>query len=54
MTAPQPRPDNSFNRQFGLPVARIENKVKATISDAVKDFIRESPFIVKPGPTIAG
>ena len=46
MTAPQPRPVNTFNQRFGPPVATAANKVKPAMSDAVQDFIRESPFIV--------
>ncbi len=38
--------DNQFTRQFGLPKERPATKVKSHLSENVKDFIRESPFMV--------
>src|SRR5712691_8450490 len=46
MTALAPNLDNPFNQQFGHPNERVANKVKDTLPEAVKDFIRQSPFIV--------
>src|SRR5512145_671390 len=38
--------DNPFNQQFGNPTERVANKVKDTLPEPVKAFIRQSPFIV--------
>ena len=38
--------DNKFNRNFGLPIERIATKVKAELSEPVKEFIAQSPFMV--------
>jgi len=46
MTALAPNLDNPFNQQFGHPNERVAHKVKDTLPEAVKDFIRQSPFIV--------
>ena len=41
-----PNLDNPFNQQFGQPTERVANKVKDALPEPVKDFIRQSPFIV--------
>ena len=41
-----PNLDNPFNQQFGHPTERVTNKVKDALPEPVKDFIRQSPFIV--------
>jgi uncharacterized protein len=41
-----PNLDNPFTQQFGQPTERVANKVKDVLPEAVKDFIRQSPFIV--------
>ena len=41
-----PNLDNPFNLQFGHPTERVANKVKDALPEPVKDFIRQSPFIV--------
>ena len=41
-----PNLDNPFNQQFGHPTERAANKVKDALPEPVKDFIRQSPFIV--------
>ena len=46
MTALPPNLDNAFNQQFGHPTERVANKVKDVLPEPVKDFIRQSPFIV--------
>ncbi|HEY7489812.1 MAG TPA: pyridoxamine 5'-phosphate oxidase family protein [Candidatus Tectomicrobia bacterium] len=38
--------DNPFNQKFGNPTERVANKVKDALPEPVKDFIRQSPFIV--------
>ena len=38
--------DNRFTRQFGFPKERPATKVKGSVQDAHKDFIRRSPFLV--------
>ena len=38
--------DNKFTRQFGFPKGRSTTKVKAYLTENVKEFIRESPFLV--------
>ena len=38
--------DNKFTRQFGFPKGRSTTKVKAYMTENVKEFIRESPFLV--------
>ena len=38
--------DNKFTREFGFPKERPATKVKGYLADNVKDFIRESPFVV--------
>jgi predicted pyridoxine 5'-phosphate oxidase superfamily flavin-nucleotide-binding protein len=41
-----PNLDNPFTQQFGQPTERVANKVKDVLPEPVKDFIRQSPFIV--------
>jgi uncharacterized protein len=41
-----PNLDNLFTQQFGQPTERVANKVKDALPEPVKDFIRQSPFIV--------
>ena len=41
-----PNLENPFNQQFGQPTERVANKVKDALPEPVKDFIRQSPFIV--------
>jgi PPOX class probable FMN-dependent enzyme len=41
-----PNLDNPFNQQFGQPTERVANKVKDALPEPVKDFIRQSPFLV--------
>jgi uncharacterized protein len=41
-----PNLDNPFNHQFGQPSERVANKVKDALPEPVKNFIRQSPFIV--------
>ena len=41
-----PNLDNPFTQQFGHPNERVANKVKDVLPEPVKDFIRQSPFIV--------
>ena len=41
-----PNLDNPFNQQFGPPTERVANKVKDALPEPVKDFIRQSPFLV--------
>lgn len=38
--------DNKFTSTFGLPGERAVTKVKGTLTDAVREFIAESPFLV--------
>ena len=38
--------DNKFTSAFGFPSERAVGKVKDTMSDQIRDFIRESPFLV--------
>jgi PPOX class probable FMN-dependent enzyme len=38
--------DNQFTRQFGMPVERVQKKVKGLLSEDVQAFIRQSPFLV--------
>ena len=38
--------DNKFTRQFGFPKGRSTTKVKAYLTENVKEFIGESPFLV--------
>jgi PPOX class probable FMN-dependent enzyme len=38
--------ENRFNKAFGTPSERAVGKVKNTMSDVVKEFIAQSPFIV--------
>ena len=38
--------ENQFNKAFGTPSERAVGKLKNTLSDVVKDFIAQSPFIV--------
>ena len=46
MTTVRPTLDNPFNEKFGTPTERACDKVKDALLDPVKDFIRQSPFIV--------
>ena len=41
-----PNVNNPFNQLFGHPTERVANKVKDVLPEPVKDFIRQSPFIV--------
>jgi hypothetical protein len=41
-----PNLDNPFNQKFGTPTERVVNKVKDALPEPVKDFIRQSPFVV--------
>ena len=38
--------ENQFNKAFGTPSERAVGKLKNTLSEVVKDFIAQSPFIV--------
>jgi uncharacterized protein len=38
--------DNRFTRAFGVPLERIQTKVKGYLPEPVKAFIAESPFLV--------
>jgi PPOX class probable FMN-dependent enzyme len=38
--------DNRFTRAFGVPLERIQTKVKAYLPEPIKAFIAESPFLV--------
>jgi len=38
--------DNRFTRAFGFPLERIAAKKKAELTEPIKAFIRESPFVV--------
>jgi hypothetical protein len=38
--------DNRFTQQFGVPSERAQTKVKGFLTDAVKEFIAQSPFLV--------
>ena len=38
--------DNQFTRQFGFPKERAAAKVKPYLMDNVKEFIKQSPFLV--------
>jgi uncharacterized protein len=38
--------DNRFTRAFGVPLERIQTKVKDYLPEPVKAFIAESPFLV--------
>ena len=38
--------DNKFTSAFGLPGERAVTKVRDSLTDAVKEFIAESPFLV--------
>jgi PPOX class probable FMN-dependent enzyme len=38
--------DNRFTRAFGVPLERIRNKVKDALTEPIKAFIAESPFLV--------
>jgi PPOX class probable FMN-dependent enzyme len=38
--------ENSFTKAFGSPSERAAGKVKDRLSEGVKEFIRESPFLV--------
>jgi hypothetical protein len=38
--------DNRFTQQFGIPHERVQNKIKGFLTDAVKEFIAQSPFLV--------
>jgi PPOX class probable FMN-dependent enzyme len=38
--------DNRFTRAFGFPLERIAAKIKSDLSESIKAFIAESPFIV--------
>ena len=46
MTTIPPNLDNPFSQQFGTPTERVCDKVKDALPDPVKEFIRQSPFIV--------
>lgn len=46
MNAIQPNLDNPYNHKFGNPSERVASKVKDALPDLVKDFIRQSPFLV--------
>jgi len=46
MTTIPPNLDNPFNQKFGTPTERVTNKVKDALPEPVKDFIRQSPFLV--------
>ena len=41
-----PKYDNRFTQAFGFPLERIQAKVKNELTEPVKAFIRESPFVV--------
>jgi len=38
--------DNRFTRAFGVPLERIQTKVKDALTEPIKAFIAESPFLV--------
>jgi PPOX class probable FMN-dependent enzyme len=38
--------DNRFTKTFGAPLERIRTKVKAYLTEPIKAFIAESPFLV--------
>ncbi len=38
--------DNRFTRAFGFPLERIAAKIKSHLSEPIKAFIAESPFLV--------
>ena len=46
MNAPDSKLDNRFTRRFGYPKERAATKVRSELVDGVKEFIRESPFLV--------
>ena len=46
MEEPEGNFDNKFTSAFGFPVERARTKVKDSLSEPIKEFIAESPFIV--------
>ena len=38
--------DNQFTQQFGFPKERAATKMKSYLMDNVKEFIKQSPFLV--------
>jgi uncharacterized protein len=38
--------DNRFTRAFGLPVEKIRTKIRERLPDTIRDFIKQSPFLV--------
>src|SRR5947207_13722778 len=38
--------DNKFTRRFGFPIERIANKIQDHLTDLIRAFIAESPFLV--------
>jgi hypothetical protein len=38
--------ENRFTRQFGVPSERVQTKVKSFLTEPVREFIAQSPFLV--------
>ena len=38
--------DNRFTRQFGLPIERVATKIQGALTEAVREYISQSPFLV--------
>jgi predicted pyridoxine 5'-phosphate oxidase superfamily flavin-nucleotide-binding protein len=38
--------DNRFTQQFGLPIERVATKIQEVLTEAVRDYISLSPFLV--------